>query len=102
MILEKLMVVNQENSEVGEGPLWDGRTQTLLFLDIRGKCIWKVDPITGGSEKVLLPQQIGCMAICENGDLLVALEDAVYRMGQDGNLTKAHQDMKIKGRRFND
>jgi len=98
----ELILVNKENSEVGEGPLWDGRTETFLFLDIRGRCIWKVNPEIGQNEKFMLPQQIGCMAVCENGDLLVALEDAVYRMSKDGELAKAHQQIKIKGRRFND
>lgn len=103
MVLEhKLILISEENSEVGEGPLWDPRTETFLFLDIRGKCIRKLNSKTDVDEKISLPQQIGCMALCENGDLLVALEDAIYRMSPDGELKKAHQDIKIKGRRFND
>ncbi|MBR2043388.1 MAG: SMP-30/gluconolactonase/LRE family protein [Clostridia bacterium] len=97
-----LILVNKENSQVGEGPLWDARTETFLFLDIRGRCIWKVNPEILQNEKFILPQQIGCMAVCENGELLVALEDAVYRMLKSGELTKAHQQINIKGRRFND
>jgi len=76
----ELILVNKENSEVGEGPLWDSRTETLLFLNIRGKCIWKVNSEIRQNEKIMLPQQVGCMAVCENGDILVALEDAVYRI----------------------
>ena len=98
----ELILVNKENSEVGEGPLWDSRTQSLLFLDIRGKCIWKVNSENNESKKIELPQQIGCMAVCENGDLLVAMEDAVYRLSENGELSIAHQQIKIKGRRFND
>ncbi len=97
-----LILINKENSQVGEGPIWDAKTGTFLFLDIRGKCICKLNSKTGENEKINLPQQIGCMAICENGDLLVALEDGVYRMSDDGHFSKAHQDIKIKGRRFND
>ncbi len=98
----KLTVVNNENSQVGEGPLWDFKTESFFALDILGKHIWKTDLASGNVEKTMLPQQVGCMAICENGDILVALEDAVYRMDKSGKLTKAHQDIKIKGRRFND
>lgn len=98
----ELIEVNTANSQVGEGPLWDARTNTFLSLDILGKCIWKRDPKTLKIDKIDLPQQIGCMAICENGDMLVALEDAVYRMSGGNKLVKAHQDIKIKGRRFND
>ncbi len=98
----KLTVVNNNNSQVGEGPLWDFKTETFYALDILGRCIWKTDPVNGNIEITSLPQQVGCMAICENGDMLVALEDAVYRMDKSGDLTKAHQDIDIKGRRFND
>ena len=94
-----LIVVDKNNSIVGEGPIWDVKTNTFMFLDIRGKCIIK--RTSNSNEKIELPAQIGCMALCENGDLLVALEDAVYRMS-NGTLVRAHQDIKIKGRRFND
>lgn len=99
---KELIIVNNTNSLVGEGPIWDVKTNTFLFLDIQGKCVFKHNEKTGETEKINLPQQIGCMAICENGDLLVALEDAVYRLNKSGELVKAHQDIKIKGRRFND
>ena len=99
---KQLFIVNNANSLVGEGPLWDVKTNTFLFIDIRGKCIWKHGLQSAECTKIDLPQQIGCMGICENGDLLVALEDAIYRMGKNGNLVKAHQDIKIKGNRFND
>lgn len=98
----ELTLISQENLIVGEGPLWDDRTGTLLLLDIRGKCIWKIDPNGGRQEKIDLPQQIGCMALCENDDLLVAMEDGIYRMSVDGQIHKVHQDVMIKGRRFND
>ncbi len=96
---KNLIIVDENNSIVGEGPIWDVKTDTFMFLDIRGKCIIK--RTSNSNEKIELPGQIGCMALCENGDLLVALEDAVYRMN-NGTLVSAHQDIKIKGRRFND
>ena len=98
---KELKVIYNENAEVGENPIWDIRDQCCYFIDIRGKCVFKEDGHEG-FKRIDLPQQIGCMAICENGDLLVALEDAVYRMNKSGDLTKAHQDIEIKGRRFND
>ena len=52
--------------------------------------------------KTALLQMVGCMAICEDGDLLLGLEDGVYRMKNSGELKLAHQKTKIKGSRFND
>lgn len=98
----ELTVVNNANSQVGEGPIWDHKTSTFRSLDILGKCIWETNPTDGSIKKIELPQQVGCIAVCENGDILAAMEDAVYRIDSDGKLSKAHQDIKIKGRRFND
>ena len=87
---------------VGEGPIWDDRCQTLLFVDILGECIFKFHYQTKKIEKIHVGQQIGCMALCENGDLLLAMQDGVYRMNKKGEKSLAHQPMTIKGRRFND
>ncbi|MBQ8441395.1 MAG: bifunctional 4-hydroxy-2-oxoglutarate aldolase/2-dehydro-3-deoxy-phosphogluconate aldolase [Clostridia bacterium] len=87
---------------VAEGPLWDDRTNTLWFVDILGECIFKMDYSTNEIQKIDVGQQIGCMALCENGDLLLAMQDGIYRMNEQGEKILAHQLIKIKGRRFND
>lgn len=87
---------------VGEGPLWNEKNGELLYLDIRGKCIFMMSYKERKTRKIDVGQQIGCMAICENGDLLLAMEDGIYRMDGEGNKVLAHQPIKIKGRRFND
>ena len=97
---KELNVVYSKNLEVGENPMWDFRREALWFIDIRGKCVYKGEQ--GKFQKITLPQMVGCAAICENGDLLLGLEDGVYRMKSIGELMLAHQKIKIKGIRFND
>lgn len=87
---------------VAEGPLWDADNNRLYYLDILGECIFIYDYTTGSVERKDVGQQIGCMALCENGDLLLAMQDGIYRMGSDGQKVLAHQPIEIKGRRFND
>ena len=87
---------------VAEGPLWDDQNHTLLFVDILGECIFKLDYPTNTIQKIDVGQQIGCMALCENGDLLLAMQDGIYRMNEQGEKVLAHQPITIKGRRFND
>ncbi len=87
---------------VAEGPLWDADNNRLYYLDILGECIFKYDYSKGQVEKIDVGQQIGCMALCENSDLLLAMQDGIYRMDNGGNKVLAHQPLKIKGRRFND
>ena len=62
---------------VGESPVWDDRKNELLFVDIRGKCFYRMDYKTGRHEKTDLPQMVGCLALCENDDLLISMEDGV-------------------------
>lgn len=92
----------QHRCIVAEGPLWDDRNNTLFFVDILGECIFKMDYSTGEIQKINVGQQIGCMALCENGELLLAMQDGIYRMNEKGEKALAHQPVKIKGRRFND
>lgn len=99
---ENLEVLSAVNYEVSEGPMWDEKTKQFYFVDIRKKCYYKMDYASGKTEKIDVPQQIGCMAFCEDGDLIVSMEDGIYFRDPKGNLTLAHQPMKIKGRRFND
>lgn len=87
---------------VAEGPLWDDKNNLLYFVDILGECIFKLDYESKKIEKIDVGQQIGCLALCENGDLLLAMQDGIYRMAADGSKKLAHQPIKIKGRRFND
>ncbi len=87
---------------VAEGPLWDDQRNELLFVDILGECIFRVNYETKNVQKVEVGQQIGCMALCENGDILLAMQDGVYRMNESGEISLAHAPQKIKGRRFND
>lgn len=97
-----LHILCAENLEVGENPIWDYQNSALLFLDIRQKCIYRKHPGQRVFEKRFLPQMIGCMGLCENGELLLGLEDGVYRMNHADDLHLAHQKTQIKGARFND
>ena len=98
-----LKILNNEyRCIVGEGPLWDDKKGELLFVDILGECIFRLDYATGKIQKINVGQQVGCLALCENGDLLLAMQDGVYRMNGEGEISLAHEKTQIKGRRFND
>lgn len=97
-----LCVEYGHNLVVGENPIWDYRKAALMFIDIRGKSIYRRFERDKKTEIIKLPQEIGCLALCENGDMLLGLCDGVYRMNEKGELALAHQKTRIKGRRFND
>ena len=102
IMFEKLELISKTNCLVGEGPMWDERTRRLYFVDIVGSCYYVMDYSSGEKNKIDTPQQLGCMAMCENGDLILSMQDGVYFRNFSGELTLAHRPADIKGRRFND
>lgn len=99
---EKVELFYEHNCKVAESPLWDEKKQKLYFVDILDQCFYIVDYETKKTEKAEFLQQIGCLALCENGELLLAMEDGIYRYKKDGTLKPEHEKIQIKGRRFND
>lgn len=93
---------NEYRCRVGEGPLWDSDNNRLIFLDILSECIFLTDFDTGKTERVDVGQKVGCMALCENGDILLGMQDGVYRLNSQREIKLAHKPIKIKGERFND
>lgn len=87
---------------VGEGPIWDDRSRTLLMTDIQGKRMRRIHWDTGRIEETVLPQQTGFFLLEENGGVLGGAEDGVYRIGTDGSFTRVSKPILLKGQRFND
>ncbi len=58
---------------LGEGPLWCPREQALYWLDIKRPAIFRFDPRAGQTGNWALPSDIGCMALREQGGMVVGL-----------------------------
>ncbi len=99
---KNLEIFSDRNCIVGEGPTWDEKEKQLYMVDIIDKCYYKIDYSTGNSKRIDVPQQLGCMALCEDGDIILSMQDGIYFRNLKGELSLAHQPIEIKGRRFND
>jgi len=62
----KLELLFDVKATLGEGPIWDARTQTLYWLDILNKRIY-----AGADMLVELDEFIGCIAPRKNGGLVL-------------------------------
>jgi sugar lactone lactonase YvrE len=62
---------------LGEGPTWDARTGTLIWIDILAPEIHRWNPSTGVNETSTAPQHVGAAKPRSNGGLVVNLRDGV-------------------------
>lgn len=95
-------------AELGEGPMWHARTQTLYFVDIKKRRIYSSTADGARRKSWSAPQQpafIVPSADFPGGDeFICALEDGLYRFSiKDGefNLMR-HVEKEIPSNRFND
>ena len=65
-------------NELGEGPLWDSREQTLYWLDSKGPTVNRYNSRNGSVETWKLPSDIGSMALREKGGAILALRDGIF------------------------
>lgn len=75
-------------AQVGESPLWSVADQKLWWCDIDGCVLHRFDPLTGRDEIWQMPAEPGCMALAEDGALIVALRNGLHHFApQTGVLT---------------
>jgi sugar lactone lactonase YvrE len=62
---------------LGETPLWDAVQAVLYWIDIPGKAVHRLHPDSGAHASWPMPTEPGCIALHENGGLLVALRSGM-------------------------
>jgi sugar lactone lactonase YvrE len=99
-----LMRVGHQTDILGESPLWDERAQRLYWVDIRRPAIRRLDPLSGQVDSWPLPEMVGCIALVEDGRLLVAMgiEVLLFDPATGQRETLARLPQRIEGHRFND
>lgn len=90
MVAFTIECVVQANNHLGEGPIWDVREQALYWVDGTGArvgnpSIWRLDPRTGETRNWTLNRDVGAMALRENGNAVLALDDGFYFFDFDTN-----------------
>ena len=73
-------------ADLGEGPLWDRRSATLIWLDITRHLIHRFDPATAADTSLDLGQPVGAVALRARGGLIGAVRDGFARIGSAGEL----------------
>jgi sugar lactone lactonase YvrE len=76
-------VVLNAHAKVGEGPVWDDRTNTLVWVDIMGHAVHVYDPASGQDKQIDVGQPVGAAALRDQGGLVLALRDGFAVMDAD-------------------
>ncbi|MFD2719625.1 SMP-30/gluconolactonase/LRE family protein [Hymenobacter monticola] len=99
-----LEAVVQHPCQLGEGPVWDAHTQTLLWIDLLGGDIHEFTPATGTHSTVSVGQMVGAVALRRGGGLVAALQHGFgFVNRQTGEVTMvASPEAALPGNRFND
>lgn len=96
--------VGDSTDILGESPLWDERAQCLWWVDIRRPALRRLVPASGRLDSWPLREMVGCIALAEDGRLLVAMgaEVALFDPASESFLTLARLPLRLEGHRFND
>lgn len=64
--------------QLGECVLWDERRAALFWTDITGQRLWMHQPASGKTRRWSVPQPLGCLALCDDGRLLLGLAKGLF------------------------
>jgi len=68
--------VLEANARVGEGPVWDDRSGTLVWVDIMGNLVHRYDPAHDRDHKIDVGMAVGAAVLRRDGQgLVLALRD---------------------------
>jgi sugar lactone lactonase YvrE len=76
-------VVLRTRASVGEGPVWDSRSNTLVWVDIMNNAVHVFDPASGQDRSVDVGQPVGAAVLREAGGLVLALRDGFALIDAD-------------------
>ena len=77
---EEVELVLDSKSELGEGAIWNYKTDKLLWVDITGKILNFYDPKLHINKEVHTGQMIGSVVPAESGKVIAALENGFYQL----------------------
>jgi sugar lactone lactonase YvrE len=73
-------LVLDAHAELAEGPLWDVDRQVLWWVDITAGRVHRFDPGSGSDTITEIGRAVGCVALCEDGRLVIAASDALLTL----------------------
>ena len=96
-------IVTQQHDTVGESLVWDERTAHLVWVDIVGRRIHRLDPASGAHERWPTPDFVTSIGLRDDGGAVVGLRRAVALWEFGGTFeTLAVPEPERPGNRLNE
>jgi sugar lactone lactonase YvrE len=76
-------LVVDAHDQIGEGPSWDVGDHSLLWVDIAGQKVWRLDPADGSTWQRAFDQMVGAVLPRAAGGLALCLQDGVWLTDTD-------------------
>jgi sugar lactone lactonase YvrE len=90
------------SAELGEGPRWDAATATLLWVDILGRAVHRLDPATGRDDAVPVPALVGFALPRARGGVVLGLPDGLWLLEGGAVEPLLAVEADVPGNRLND
>ena len=92
------------HSRLGEGAIWDVDDARLWWVDIRAGLVHCYDPASGTNNSFEVGEQVGSIARCASGGLVMATESGFYLFDPASGAKQciATPESHLEGNRFND
>lgn len=92
------------DATLGEGPVWDEQEEILYWVDILSGSLFQYDPSAKTNTIYDVGEHIGCLALRENGGLVMALQSGfAFFDSESEELTRiTNPESHLSGHRFND
>ncbi len=101
----KATLLLDSKAALGEGALWNKKTQELYWIDIENGILHIYNPQNQKDRTINLGQRVGTVVPTEGGNALVALEDGIYEIDlktEKKKLLTKRPEKDFPENRFND
>lgn len=74
-------VVLAPGARLAEGPIWDARSERLVWVDVLANRVYLTDTNTGASDEIETPLHVGAVVPRAGGGFVAALQDGFWVIG---------------------
>lgn len=99
-----IAITGKHKCILGEGPVWDEENGLIYWVDITRGEIHEFSVDTKEQRTIYIPQMVGCIALCQDGNFIGGLERGIFFIDKKAGELKeiARPETHLPSNRFND